>query len=204
MKITWLGHSCFLLEEDGYRIALDPYTNVDGYPPLKISAHAVYCSHDHYDHSFREGVTLLPGVKNPFTVREIQSFHDDAGGKKRGGNTIRVFTAKGISVCHLGDLGHLLNAVQIAAIGRVDVLLVPVGGIFTIDAQQAKQVIRQLHPRCAVPMHYRHAPYGIADLNGVELFLELFCSGSVKTLPGPDFTVDPSLPEIVVPTWRNL
>lgn len=203
MNVTWLGHSCFLLESDGYRAVLDPYTEVDGYPPLHLSAHAVYCSHDHYDHCFRQGVKLLAGGENPFIVREIPSFHDDAGGKKRGTNTIRVFTADGVSVCHLGDLGHLLNQKQIDAIGAVDVLLIPVGGVYTIDPEQAKQVIHQLHPRCAVPMHYRHAPYGIANLGGVERFLELFCSGSVKTLPGAEFTVTGELPEILVPVWKR-
>lgn len=203
MKITWMGHACFVLEADGFRVVLDPYDGVEGYPPLRLSAHAVYCSHDHFDHNFRRGVTLLPGGESPFAVREIPSFHDDAGGKERGANTIRVFTADGVSVCHLGDLGHLLSREQADAIGRVDVLLIPVGGVYTIGPLQAKQVIRQLRPRCAVPMHYRHAPFGIANLGGVERFLELFCSGSVKTLPGAEFTVTGELPEILVPVWKQ-
>lgn len=203
MNVTWLGHSCFLLEADGYRVVIDPYTGVDGYPPLRVSAHAVYCSHDHYDHSYRRGVTLLPDKENPFSVREIPSFHDDAEGKKRGNNTIHVFTADNVSVCHLGDLGHLLSAEQIASIGKVDVLLIPVGGVYTIGPAEAKKVICQIHPRCAVPMHYRHAPYGIANLGGVERFLELFCSGSVTTLPGAEFSVIGDLPEILVPVWRE-
>ena len=165
MKLTWLGHACFLLEADGYRIVTDPYTGVPGYPPLSVSAHAVFCSHGHFDHNAVDRVTLLPHQDSPFTVREIASFHDDRGGTLRGGNTIRVFTADGISVAHLGDLGHPLSAEQLAAIGPVDAALVPVGGVYTLDATGAKSVCDALKPRCVLPMHYRHAPYGLAEVD---------------------------------------
>lgn len=143
MKLTWLGHACFLLEADGYRIVTDPYTGVPGYPPLSVSAHAVFCSHGHFDHNAVDRVTLLPHRDSPFTVREIASFHDDRGGTLRGGNTIRVFTADGISVAHLGDLGHPLSAEQLAAIGPVDAALVPVGGVYTLDAARGKIGVRR-------------------------------------------------------------
>ena len=178
MTITWLGHSCFRIEHDGYQIITDPFTGVAGYPDTCTEAHAVYCSHEHFDHNYRAGVTLLPERESPFTVREIASFHDGQGGALRGTNTIRVFTAGGVSVCHLGDLGHLLSGEQAAAIGQVDVLLVP------------------------VPRHYRHAPYGLPSIGGVGRFLELVCSGGVETLPGPSFEVTDRLPEILVPTYR--
>ena len=84
MKLTWLGHACFLLEADGYRIVTDPYTGVPGYPSLSVSAHAVFCSHGHFDHNAVDRVTLLPHRDSPFTVREIASFHDDRGGTLRG------------------------------------------------------------------------------------------------------------------------
>lgn len=109
MKLTWLGHACFLLEEDGYRIVLDPYTGVAGYPPLHIQAHAVFCSHGHFDHHATDCVELLPERESPFTVREVETFHDDRGGALRGTNTVRIFTAGGLSVAHLGDLGHQLT-----------------------------------------------------------------------------------------------
>ena len=83
MKLTWLGHACFLLEEDGYRIVLDPYTGVAGYPPLHIQAHAVFCSHGHFDHHATDCVELLPERESPFTVREVETFHDDRGGALR-------------------------------------------------------------------------------------------------------------------------
>ena len=123
MKLTWLGHACFLLEEDGYRIVLDPYTGVAGYPPLHIQAHAVFCSHGHFDHHATDCVELLPERESPFTVREVETFHDDRGGALRGTNTVRVFTAGGLSAVHLGDLGHQLTAEQAAAIGPVDAVL---------------------------------------------------------------------------------
>ena len=116
MKLTWLGHACFLLEEDGYRIVLDPYTGVAGYPPLHIQAHAVFCSHGHFDHHATDCVELLPERESPFTVREVETFHDDRGGALRGTNTIRIFTAGGLSAVHLGDLGHQLTAEQAAAV----------------------------------------------------------------------------------------
>ena len=172
MKLTWLGHACFLLEEDGYRIVLDPYTGVAGYPPLHIQAHAVFCSHGHFDHHATDCVELLPERESPFTVREVETFHDDRGGALRGTNTIRIFTAGGLSAVHLGDLGHQLTAEQAAAIGPVDAVLVPVGGVYTVDAAGAKAVCDALHPRCVVPMHYHHAPYGLTEVDSVEPFLE--------------------------------
>ena len=202
MTITWLGHSCFLIEQDGYRIITDPYTNVAGYPPLRAEAHAVCCSHEHYDHNYREGVTLLPGRESPFTVGEIASFHDGEKGALRGTNTIRTFTAGGYTVCHLGDLGHLLSEEQVGAIGKVDVLLIPVGGVYTIGPEEAKETARRIGARCVVPMHYRHTPYGLPNVSGVERFLELFCSGDVETLPGASFEVTDSLPAVLVPTYR--
>lgn len=90
MKLTWLGHACFLLEEQGYRIVIDPYEGVAGYPPLQVSAHAVFCSHGHFDHNAVNCVTLLPKTESPFSVREVQTFHDDQNGALRGENIIRI------------------------------------------------------------------------------------------------------------------
>ena len=203
MTITWLGHACFRLEQGGYSILVDPYEGVEGYPDVCTEANAVCCSHGHHDHNYTAGVTLLPPKENPFAVTEVASFHDEQGGALRGSNTIRVFEADGIRVCHLGDLGHRLSAEQVSAIGPVDVLLVPVGGFYTVGAEEAKAVVRQIGPRCAVPMHYRHAPHGLANVGGVERFLDLFCSGDVTTLPGASFTVTPETRGIVVPTYRG-
>ena len=125
MKLTWLGHACFVLEQDGYAILLDPYTGVEGYPPLEAAAHQVFCSHQHFDHNAVEVVRMLPARESPFTAREIPAFHDGQGGALRGENTIRVFSAEGIAVAHLGDLGHQLSPEQIAVVGPVDLVMVP-------------------------------------------------------------------------------
>ena len=137
MKLTWLGHACFLLEQNGYRLIVDPYTGVEGYPELRVKAHQVVCSHQHHDHNAVEQITPLPAQENPFTIRLVKTFHDDQGGALRGENTIHVISAGGITVAHLGDLGHQLTAEQRAAIGTVDGVLVPVGGVYTVDAAGA-------------------------------------------------------------------
>ena len=207
MTVTWLGHACFLLEQDGYRIVTDPYTDIPGYPALQVEAHAVYCSHGHFDHSYTDAVTLLPERESPFSVEEIASFHDGERGALRGENTIRVFAAGGVRVCHLGDLGHLPSGKQAEAVGKCDVLLVPVGGTFTVDAAGAKVVCGLLKPRVVVPMHYRHAPYGLEKVSGVEGFLRLWPDGAVKRLPGNSFTYLPkeggeeTEPAVLVPSY---
>ena len=202
MKLTWLGHSCFLLEQDGYRIVTDPYTDVEGYPSLSVSAHAVWCSHHHFDHDAVDAVTVLPPVKSPFTVREVETCHDEQGGALRGSNTVRVFTAGGVSVAHLGDLGHQLSAAQLDAIGSVDAVLVPVGGVYTVDAAGAKAVCDALHPRCVIPMHYHHAPYGLPNVAGVEDFLRLWPVGTIHRLSGPSFEVTAETTGVLVPAFQ--
>lgn len=201
MKLTWMGHACFTLEQDGYTVITDPYTGVEGYPPLAVSAHAVFCSHHHFDHDAVDCVTLLKEGNSPFTIREVPSFHDDQGGSLRGTNTIRVFTAGDVSVVHLGDLGHQLTEEQLAAIGKVDGVLVPVGGVYTVDAQGAKQVCQAIGPKWVVPMHYRHAPYGLPNVAGVEDFLALWPREQVQRLTGPSFEVTAETAGILVPAF---
>lgn len=174
MKLTWLGHACFALEQDGYRIVIDPYTNVEGHADVQTSAHAVYCSHQHYDHSAVSGVTLLPARECPFTVRTVKTCHDEEGGALRGENLIHIFSAGGITIAHLGDLGHQLTPEQLSAIGKVDGILVPIGGTYTVDAAGAKRVCDTIAPKWVVPMHYRHAPYGFSVLQTAEDFTALW------------------------------
>lgn len=201
MKLTWLGHACFLLEQDGYKIVTDPYTGVEGYPELRAAAHEVLCSHHHFDHDAVDRVELLPRRESPFTVREIETCHDDQGGALRGSNTVRVFTAGGVSVAHLGDLGHQLTAEQLAAIGPVDAVLAPVGGVYTVDAAGARAVCAAIGAKCVVPMHYRHAPYGLPNVAGVEDFLTLWPAEDVHRLAGPSFEVVPGTSGVLVPRF---
>ena len=182
MKITWLGHACFLLESGGYRVILDPCKGVPGVKDTAGEANAVYCSHSHFDHYYTDEIRITEGSTSPFTVREIAGFHDDAQGAKRGANTIRALTAEGVTVVHLGDLGHALSAEQVAAIGKCDVLLIPVGGTYTLDIAQAKQVAQQIAPRVIVPMHYRRGEMGFDVLQTVEEFAAQYDAQSVHYL----------------------
>lgn len=203
MKLTWMGHSCFVLEQDEYRIVMDPYKGVPGYPPLSVSAHAVYCSHQHADHNATELVTLLPKRKNPFKVRVLRTFHDEREGAERGENAVHIFTAGDITIAHMGDLGHHLSVEQLEAIGPLTVMLIPVGGFYTIDAKAAKSTCVGLRPKCVVPMHYRHDPYGLPNIEGVEPFLKLWPKASVHELDGPTMEITPYLSGVYVPKFAG-
>ena len=202
MKITWHGHACFSVEAEGYTVVLDPYTGVPGYPDLALSAQEVLCSHGHGDHSFREGVELIPpAAPSPFVVEKLPSYHDEKGGTLRGANTIHILRAEGMRVVHLGDLGHRPDPEQIARLRGSDVLLIPVGGYYTIDSAAAYDTVRQIRPAVTVPMHYRHAPFGLESVSGVEPFLFRFAPSEVHLLPGNAF--DPAQVErgVVVPRY---
>jgi len=164
MRIKWLGHSCFKISsKNGVRIVTDPFDDNLGYRIPSVETDIVTVSHGHYDHNF---VDCLDGnfevidkvgdfnVKG-IPIRGIHTFHDDEEGSKRGENIVYTFVVDDIKVCHLGDLGHRLTPSQLEMIGDVDVLLIPVGGVYTIDAAQAAEVVKQLKPSVVIPMHYR-------------------------------------------------
>lgn len=204
MKLTWLGHSCFCVEEDGYRLLLDPYGDVDGYPPLHAEANEVLVSHDHFDHNHIEAITLLPRRKSPFTVRKVETFHDDQGGALRGPNTIHIIQGDGLTVAHLGDLGHPLSPEQLSAVGKCDLLMVPVGGCFTIDAAGAAGVVDALGGGTVVPMHYRHPPYGFPKTAELDKFLQFYPLSQIRHLSHNSFTVEKAEgTRIVIPSFQN-
>ena len=153
MNITWLGHSCFLIESGGWRVVLDPYY-VETYPALHVDADEVLCSHSHRDHAFLEAVTLSGRrcAESPFAVETVSTFHDEKGGALRGENTIHILRAEGLTVVHCGDLGHELSEEQLKKIKGCDALLIPVGGYYTIDALTAKKVADAAAPRILVPI----------------------------------------------------
>ena len=168
MKIKWLGHSSFMITSDaGIRIITDPYEPAfvaaggPSYGEIKETADIVTVSHEHTDHNNVAAVRGNPEVVRGTTeikgieFKGIPTYHDDAGGKKRGNNTILCFEVDGVRVCHLGDLGHRLSDRQVAELGNIDILLIPVGGFFTIDAKVATEVCNQLKPRVILPMHYK-------------------------------------------------
>lgn len=182
MKITWLGHSSFLLEIQGVKIVTDPYDNsIDsiGYGSITTPVDCAVVSHDHFDHNHVKGLKGNPETvqgSGQFSVKGItftgiDTYHDDSKGSQRGDNVVFVIEAEGLRICHVGDLGHALSADQIQAIGRVDVLLLPVGGTYTVDALEATKVMDDLNPKLVIPMHFKT---NVLDfpITGVDPFLE--------------------------------
>ena len=194
MTITWLGHSCFLLESGGFRALLDPFRDVPGLADVEAEADAVYCSHGHFDHAYTDRVRLTSGRENPFTVTEIPTFHDGQGGALRGENTVRRFEAEGVSVVHLGDLGHQLSPEQVQAAGLCDALLLPVGGTYTVDSGEARAVAEAIGPRVIVPMHYRRGDVGFDVLTTLEDFLAQYPGDMAVRCPGNSLTLVPDMP----------
>ena len=199
MNITWLGHSCFLVESGGWRIVLDPYY-VETYPALHVDADEVLCSHSHRDHAFLEAVTLSGRrcAESPFAVETISTFHDEKGGALRGENTIHILRAEGLTVVHCGDLGHELSEEPLEKIRGCDALLIPVGGYYTIDAATAKRVADAAAPRVLVPMHYRFGAHGYPEIGTLEDFLALCDAASVQRLETNGFTLTKEAPSGVV------
>jgi L-ascorbate metabolism protein UlaG (beta-lactamase superfamily) len=182
MIVKWLGHASFLIiSRDGLRLITDPYAVGGGinYSPIKEVADIVLVSHGHDDHSNISTVQGKPevirgdGIKTAKGIqfKGVATYHDEVKGGQRGLNSIFCFTLDDIKLCHLGDLGHVLNPEQISEIGAVDILFVPVGGFFTIDASAASQVCDQLEPKVVIPMHYK-TPKCTYPIAGVDDFLK--------------------------------
>jgi L-ascorbate metabolism protein UlaG (beta-lactamase superfamily) len=191
LRVRWLGHSSFLVTAgDGTRWVSDPCDETTGYLPPPVSADFVTVSHPHFDHNavhLVEGNPLVLDRRGevqfgPCLVRGVLTYHDDLGGARRGANLAFVVEFGPVRVCHLGDLGHVLNRQQRAELGRVDVLMVPVGGRYTIDAAGAAATVKQLRPAVVLPMHYRTAALAF-PLDAVEGFANrmrhvVWCEGS--------------------------
>ncbi len=180
MIIQWLGHACFIITAVARtRVVTDPFDAAVGYPFEGVEAEAVTVSHGHFDHNAVSRVGGKPEVVKGAVEKTVHGIvfkgtathHDGAGGRKRGANTVFTFVMDGITVCHLGDLGHTLGPDKVKAIGKVDVLLLPVGGTYTIDAVQAAEVAEALKPRIIVPMHYKTDVIDF-PISGVDAFLE--------------------------------
>lgn len=179
MEISWLGHSCFRIKGASATVITDPYSPEVGYSLGQPEAEIVTVSHAHPGHSYAQGVIGAPKiVSRPgeyeisgILVIGVATFHDNEKGGKRGKNTAFVMDVDEISICHLGDLGHALTPEQLGEIDKVDVLLLPVGGVSTIDASAAAEVVRQLEPRIVVPMHYK-TEATTRELETVDRFLK--------------------------------
>lgn len=179
MEITWLGHSCFRIKGSQATIITDPYPPDLGYLLGKQTPRIVTVSHQHPSHSYVQGIGDEPRlVTGPgeyeisgVLIIGIPTFHDADGGRIRGKNTVYLMEVDGIAICHLGDLGHALTEEQVEEIDDVDVLLLPVGGVSTIDAPVATEVIRRLEPKVVIPMHYKTLELK-RELEPVDKFLK--------------------------------
>jgi len=170
MKIKWFGQSCFMItSENGTKVLTDPFKKMLGYKLPEIEANIVSTSHEHGDHnninavksSFVHINELGEFSEDGIEIKGMETFHDKFSGSKRGKNTVYNFKIDEINICHCGDLGHILSSNQIEEIGNVDILLLPVGGLATINAFDAAQVIKQLNPTIVIPMHYRTKALGL-------------------------------------------
>lgn len=183
MLITYQGHSQFLLESaQGLRVLTDPYDQRANFPVTEVTADVVTVSHSHGDHNYTQkvlgnpmiistaGVHTLPGGAR---AEAFPSFHDDSEGSKRGSNLLFKIHLDGLTIAHMGDLGHPLNEEQVNFLQGTHILLVPVGGFYTIDAAQAKVLVEKVGPKMTIPMHYKTPQGGLTNIAPVEDFLHL-------------------------------
>lgn len=179
MEITWYGQSCFRLRDRLATVITDPYDKGIGYTLPRVRADIVTVSHDHPDHNYVKGIKGQPKIivgPGEYEVRGVfitgvPTFHDRKKGASRGRNTVFLFDFDGLTVCHLGDLGHVPTQSQVEALSDIDVLLIPVGSVSTINAAQAAEVISLLEPRLVIPMHYKTKALEV-KLDSVSKFLK--------------------------------
>ncbi len=197
MKIKWWGHATFLITtSDDKKILTDPYNEKLPYKKITDKSDYVTVSHDHFDHN---AVDLLEG--NPEVIKEntgfeddhikfegISVYHDDVHGNQRGANNIFIITTDEFKVAHFGDLGHELEKEQLAKLMDIDILLIPVGGNYTIDAKKAKEIIDEIKPKVILPMHYKT---DILDfpITGVDEFISFFDKESVDIIDGSEVEI---------------
>lgn len=208
MDITWFGQACFKLRGKQATVVTDPFDpKFTGIKLPTTSADIVTVSHTHQDHNFAKGIEGTPFVvKGPgeyevkgVYVVGVQTFHDREQGAQRGQNVAYAITIDTITVAHLGDLGHKLGNDQLEALGNIDVLLVPVGGTYTIDAEKAIEVVAQIEPKVVIPMHYK-IPGIPFDLAPVDAFLKEFGREDIHPVPRLSITKEklPAETHIVV------
>lgn len=194
MDINWLGHSCFRIKGTQATVITDPYSPDLGYSLGNPTARIVTVSHQHPGHAYSQGVGDDPKVvagPGEYDISGVliigtATFHDGEEGRNRGKNTVYLIEIDEISVCHLGDLGHVLTTAQVEEIGNVDVLMLPVGGVSTINAPMATEVVRQLEPKIVLPMHYKTAALN-RELEPVDRFLQEM--GVKEVNPQPKLSV---------------
>lgn len=184
MNISYFGHSCFKIEEkidnENVVIITDPFSKEVGLKVPSLEADIVSISHNHYDHNNASALRGSPFVVDSageFDVKGViieglYSYHDGHQGTELGSNIIFRFDVSNLSLVHLGDLGEVLNNKQLEKIGGVDILFIPVGGKYTLDAKKAVEVISQIEPRIVIPMHYQTPALNIKDIDPVDKFVK--------------------------------
>ena len=176
MKLEWIGHACFKLEaQDGTTVITDPYDESVGIDMVPLYADLITMSHEHHDHNETSMIVGSPVIaRGPqlasagsVTARAVNSWHDDAQGKLRGFNTVRIFNIDGLKIVHMGDQGCMPDEDVLEAIAGADVMMIPVGGTYTVDAQGAKAIIERTKPKCVIPMHVKtkRCPYPIVPMS---------------------------------------
>jgi len=180
LQIRWHGHSCFEITNE-VTVVTDPHDGRSiGIPAPSVKGDIILVSHDHYDHNSVKSVekddSKIVTDERKRTISDIQiegvpTFHDEVRGMKRGKNIVYKFTIDGINFCHLGDLGHDLDKEIINNIGQIDILFIPIGGTFTIDANQAWNIINKVKPKIVIPMHYKIGGLSLS-IAGIDPFLE--------------------------------
>ena len=180
LQIRWHGHSCFEITGE-VTLVIDPHDGKSiGIHAPSVTGDIILVSHDHYDHNSVKSVekngskivtdTRKRNISN-VEIKGIESFHDECHGEKRGKNIIYKFTMGSITFCHMGDIGHDLDDDTVRKIGEVDILFIPIGGTFTVDAAQALEIIEKVKPKIAVPMHYKVGGLSL-PIAGIDPFLE--------------------------------
>ena len=169
MKIIWHGHSCFEITGKDGTIVFDPYqaNSVPGLNPLKLKANLVLCSHEHDDHNARNCVET---TAKDFKVTCIETYHDHHQGSRRGKNTIHIVEFEDMKIVHMGDIGCMMD--DVSKLKNCDVLMIPIGGYYTIDTKEALKYIERIQPRIVIPMHYRSGDVGYDVLSTNEEFIK--------------------------------
>jgi len=178
MLIKWIGHACFsIVNEEGVRILTDPYDNSIGLSPVEECTDILLVSHDHFDHNYIQNVTgdyeifREPGTYEAKGIKIIglPTFHDEEQGALRGNNIAFIIETDGIRMMHSGDLGHMPDDGFFEAAGHIDILMVPVGGTYTLDAKESLKFVDRLAPNITIPMHYKTASLNM-EIAGIHEF----------------------------------
>ena len=176
MKITWFGHSCFMLESEHGTLVFDPWEKdyVPGYKniPDNLTADEVICSHDHNDHNASQLIEISE-KKHSYDIIKIPAFHDEENGALRGNNTITLVKFDNLKIVHFGDIGCPLTNEQKEMLMDSDIVMIPVGGYYTIDAKTAYEMTKSINAKVVIPMHYRGNNFGFDVISDVESFTSL-------------------------------